>query len=114
LAKETIDYGIMEKSTKVAVIAVNFGWSDIGIWDSVMGMHEPDARGNVLLGDVFDQNSSGIMVHAKTDRFIATIGLEDVVIIDTPDALLISHRDQCQDVKGVVDYLRQKKRFDKI
>jgi mannose-1-phosphate guanylyltransferase len=114
LAKETIDYGIMEKSKKGAVIAVDFGWSDIGIWNSVMGLHEPDAHGNVLLGDVFDQNSRSIMVNSKTDRLIATIGLEDVVIIDTPDALLITRRDQCQDVKVVVDYLRQKKRFDKL
>ena len=112
LVKETIDYGIMEKASKVAVLAVDFGWSDIGIWDSVMGMHEKDAHGNVLLGDVFDQNSRDIMVHSNTDRLIATIGLEDIIIVDTPEALLITRRDQCQDVKGIVDYLRKEKRND--
>ena len=112
LAKETIDYGIMEKASKVAVLAVDFGWTDIGIWDSVMSMHDTDAHGNVLLGDVFDQNSRGIMVNSNTDRFIATIGLEDIIIVDTPEALLITRRNQCQDVKGIVDYLRQEKKDD--
>jgi len=112
LEKETIDYGIMEKASKVAVLAVNFGWSDIGIWDAVMEMHETDDSGNVLLGDVFDQNSHGIMVHSDTQRFIATIGLEDLIIVDTPGALLITRRDQCQHVKGVVDHLKGKDRHD--
>ena len=84
----------------------------IVFWDSVMGMQEKDAHGNVLLGDVFDQNSRGIMVRSDTDRLIATIGLEDIIIVDTPEALLITRRDQCQDVKGIVDYLRKEKRND--
>ena len=112
MVKETIDYGIMEKASKVAVLAVDFGWTDIGIWDSVMDMHEKDAQGNVLLGDVFDQNSRGIMVHSSTDRFIATIGLEELIIVDTPDGLLITRRHKCQDVKGVVDHLRNEGRGD--
>lgn len=112
LEKETIDYGVMEKASKVAVLAVDFDWSDIGIWDAVMGMHEADGSGNVLLGDVFDQNSHSIMVHSNTQRFIATIGLEDLIIVDTPDALLITRRDQCEQVKGVVDHLKEKGRQD--
>ncbi len=108
LVKETIDYGIMEKASRVAVLAVNFDWSDIGIWDAVMGMHEADENGNVLLGDVHDLNSTGIMVHSNAQRFIATIGLENLIIVDTPDALLITRRDQCERVKDVVDYLKAK------
>jgi mannose-1-phosphate guanylyltransferase len=110
LAKETIDYGVMEKASKVAVLAADFGWSDIGIWDSVMRRHNPDGHGNVLVGDVFDQNSRDIFVHSTSQRMIATIGLEDLIIVDTPDALLITRRDQCQNVKGVVDYLKKEDR----
>ncbi|MDF1513842.1 MAG: mannose-1-phosphate guanylyltransferase [Anaerolineae bacterium] len=106
LQKQTIDYGIMEKASQVAVLAVNFGWSDIGIWDSVKHMHKADSCDRVLMGDIYDQNSQDILVHSTSQRFIATIGLENLVIIDTPDALLIVRRDQSQNVKDVVDYLR--------
>jgi mannose-1-phosphate guanylyltransferase len=112
LAKQTIDYGIMEKASQVAVLPVDFGWFDIGIWDSVMGMHDQDKDGNILLGDVFDQHSHDIMVISNTDRMVATIGLADIIVIDTPDALLITRRDQSENVKSIVDYLRKQSRLD--
>lgn len=112
LAKETIDYGIMEKASRVVMLPVDFGWTDIGIWNSVMSMHEADENGNVLIGDILAQDSQRTMVHSHTGRFIATIGVEDLIIIDTPDALLITQRHQCQHVKDIVDYLRKQDRND--
>ncbi len=114
LRKETIDYGIMEKAEQVAVIPVDLGWSDIGAWASVMDMHSPDAAGNVLQGDVIAVNTSGTMVFGAGERLVATIGLEDLIIVDTPDALLITRREQAQDVREVVEQLKKQQRTDKL
>ncbi len=114
LRKETIDYGIMEKAEQVAVIPVDLGWSDIGAWASVMDMHAPDAAGNVLQGDVVAVNTSGTMVFGAGERLVATIGLQDLIIVDTPDAILITRRDQAQDVREVVEQLKKQQRADKL
>lgn len=114
LHKETIDYGIMEKAEKVAVIPVDLGWSDIGAWASVMDMYEPAEQENVLLGDVIDVDTEGTMVFSQGKRLITTIGLRDLIIVDTPDALLITRRDQSQAVREVVTKLRSDKREDKL
>jgi mannose-1-phosphate guanylyltransferase len=112
LEKETIDYGVMERAKQVAVIPVEIGWSDIGTWASVMETHDADADGNVLLGDALSIESQRTMVVSQGDRLVVTIGLEDVIIVDTPDAILITRRDDSQRVRDVVTWLRMHQRDD--
>ena len=118
--KETIDYGIMEGAADVVVIPVDIGWSDIGDWSAVYQLHEADSAGNVVVG----AEHIGVGTEASfvrgvpctlhqpdggeaRGRLIATIGLKNVIIIDTEDALLICARDRAQDVKLVVEQLQK-------
>lgn len=114
LQKETIDYGIMEKAEKVAVVPVDLDWSDIGAWASVKDLHVPDESGNVLLGDTIDIDSEDTMVFAQGERLVVTIGVDDLIVVDTPNAVLITRRDQSQRVREVVERLRAEKREDQL
>ncbi len=104
----SIDYGVMEKASNVYVLQCDFGWSDVGSWDETFRLSRKDKEGNSLLGDVvaIDTNDSFIR---SDGRMIAVIGLENVIIIDTPDALLVCKGGESQQVQKVVDYLRRKK-----
>lgn len=114
LHKETIDYGIMEKADKVAVIPVDLDWSDIGAWSSVRDLHVPDADGNILLGDTIDIASKDTLVFSQGERLIVTIGVEDLIVVDTPNAVLVTRRDQSQRVREVVERLRAEGREDQL
>lgn len=104
----SIDYGIMEKSQRVYVTQCEFGWSDVGSWDETYRLSRKDTNGNSIVGDVvtIDTNNTFIRTAGK---MIATVGVKDLIVIDTDDALLICHRGDSQRVQGVVDYLRRKK-----
>ncbi|HOT91614.1 MAG TPA: mannose-1-phosphate guanylyltransferase [Anaerolineae bacterium] len=106
LRKETIDYGIMEKADRVAVIPVDLEWSDIGAWPAVMDAYPHDAAGNVLLGDVIGIDNVNTLVFAQGERLVATIGVQDLIVVDTPDAVLITRRDQAERVKEVIGRLQ--------
>jgi mannose-1-phosphate guanylyltransferase len=114
LRKETIDYGIMEKAAQVAVIPADLEWSDIGAWSSVMELHPHDADGNVLLGDVINIDGANTMVFSQGERLIVTIGVEDLIVIDTPDTVMITRRDQSERVREVVAQLKAAHREDKL
>lgn len=105
--KETIDYGIMERAEKVVIIPVDIGWTDIGDWAAIYQLHRPDEMGNVVVGadHVGVGTRSSFIQGGK--KLIATIGLEDIIIIDTEDAILVCARDRAQDVKLVVEQLEQ-------
>lgn len=105
--KQTIDYGIMEGASKVAVIPVEIGWSDVGSWASLLEVLEPDASGNVTIsGDLLAIDSRGVLL--SSDKLVTTIGLNNMVIVDTEDALLVCPRDRSQDVKLIVERLQKK------
>jgi mannose-1-phosphate guanylyltransferase len=112
LEKQTVDYGVMEHAEDVVVIPVDIGWSDIGTWASVMTIYDADEDGNVLVGDVLNVDSQETMVLSDGKRLVAAVGLEDLIIVDTPDALLITRRDTSQQVRDVVKTLRRQKRED--
>jgi mannose-1-phosphate guanylyltransferase len=103
----SIDYALMEKSAEIAVLKCDFDWQDIGSWEAYKKLHGTDQQGNTILGEA-------ILIDAKDNfiksdnRLIAAIGIDHLAIIDTPDALLITHRDRTQDVKQVVQTLKQK------
>ncbi|MCB1886613.1 MAG: mannose-1-phosphate guanylyltransferase/mannose-6-phosphate isomerase [Rhodocyclaceae bacterium] len=101
----SIDYAIMEKAANVAVVPASFDWSDIGSWNALAELSEADADGNRSQGDAILVDSHGCFVQSE-DRTVATVGVEDLVVIDTADALLVAHRDRVQDVKEVVSRLK--------
>jgi len=108
VTKETIDYGIMENAKDVAVIPVDIGWSDVGSWASLLDILEPDEHGNVVVdGDHLSVDSTGLLINSK--KLVATIGVSNLVIVDTEDALMICPRDKSQDVKKIVERLQKQK-----
>ena len=104
----SIDYGIMEKSENVYVTQCEFGWSDVGSWDETYRLSRKDNNGNSIVGDVVTIDTEGSFIRTA-GKMIATLGVKDLIIVDTPDALLICRRGESQRVQAVVDYLRRKK-----
>lgn len=103
---DSIDYAVMEKTTRAAVVPVACGWSDIGSWDALWLAAEKDAKGNHFEGDVIALDTSGSLIRSHDRHLIATVGLKDMVVVTTPDATLVARRDASQDVKKIVDELK--------
>jgi mannose-1-phosphate guanylyltransferase/mannose-6-phosphate isomerase len=95
---DSIDYAVMEKSRNVAVVPCNIGWSDIGSWNAVGELTAPDAHGNRIAGEVMLHDVSNCYIQGS-QRIVAAIGVDNLVVIDTPDALLVADRSRAQDVK---------------
>ncbi len=104
----SIDYAVMEKAGKRAVIKADFGWCDVGCWHMVHEMSKKDKNGNVFSGDVYSVDTKSTFIKTEK-RFVAAVGLENLIVIDTPDALLISDKERSQDVKTVVNKLKEDK-----
>jgi mannose-1-phosphate guanylyltransferase/mannose-6-phosphate isomerase len=102
----SIDNGVMEQSSKSAVVPVSFKWSDVGSWGSLDEVAAKSKAGNVMTGRVVDIGSADSIVYADR-RVVATIGLRDMVVVDTPDATLVCPKSRAQDVKKIVDILKQ-------
>ncbi|MBV9866463.1 MAG: mannose-1-phosphate guanylyltransferase/mannose-6-phosphate isomerase [Abitibacteriaceae bacterium] len=107
----SIDYAVMEKTVKAAVIPVNMGWSDLGSWSSLWEFHEKDEAGNVTQGEVILHETTNCYVHAER-RLVAAVGVEDLVVVETADAVLVVHKDHTQDVKVVVERLKSQGRSE--
>jgi mannose-1-phosphate guanylyltransferase/mannose-6-phosphate isomerase len=103
----SIDYAIMERSDKVAVVPSDFGWSDIGSWSAVSELAPADEKNNRAVGEAIFVDTTNTFVKSE-DRLVATVGVDNLMIIDTPDALLIAHPDKAQDVKQVVSQLKKR------
>jgi len=106
---DSIDYALMEKSDNVVVVPLDAGWNDIGSWSALHDIGKKDANGNVINGDVFMQDTTNTYVHAN-GHMIATIGVQDLIIVDTPNATLISTKDKSQEVKNIVEQLQRQDR----
>ncbi|WP_041490689.1 mannose-1-phosphate guanylyltransferase/mannose-6-phosphate isomerase [Burkholderia cepacia] len=102
----SIDYAVMERSKNVAVVPSSFGWSDIGSWGAIRDLVSPDADSNRAIGEAIFIDSRNTYVQSQ-DRVVAAVGVADLMIIDTPDALLVAHPDCAQDVKQVVARLKK-------
>ncbi|MBW4055545.1 MAG: mannose-1-phosphate guanylyltransferase [Proteobacteria bacterium] len=102
----SIDYGVMEKSSKVQVVPVEMGWSDVGSWSALPEVVEPDCSGTVCVNAAGHVaiDSSDCLIYAD-QRLVATVGVHNIVVVSTPDAILVCDRDRCQDVKKVVEQL---------
>jgi mannose-1-phosphate guanylyltransferase / mannose-6-phosphate isomerase len=104
----SIDYALMEKAQNVSAVPATFDWSDVGAWPSVADVQTADAQGNVINGDVVAVDTTNTLIQGDK-RLIATVGLTDIVVVDTADALLVAHKSKAQDVKKVVDQLKARK-----
>ncbi len=105
----SIDYAIAEKTDRAAVVPASLGWSDVGSWSAIWDIAEKDAAGNAALGDAVIEDSVGCYVRSD-GAMTAVLGLENTVVVTTPDAVLVAHRDKAQNVKRVVDALKRMKR----
>jgi len=101
----SIDYAVMEKSDRVAVVPASFGWSDVGSWKAVSELTAADKSGNRALGEALFVDSSNCYVQSDS-RLVAAVGVDRLMIVDTPDALLVAHQDHVQDVKRVAQRLK--------
>ena len=106
---ETIDYGIMERAEDVAVIPVDIGWSDVGDWTALSELLPPDEGGNVIVGEHVGLDTRRCFIHGSR-RLVATIGLEDMIVVDAEDALLVCPKERAQDVRDLVRKLKESSR----
>jgi mannose-1-phosphate guanylyltransferase/mannose-1-phosphate guanylyltransferase/mannose-6-phosphate isomerase len=110
---ESIDYAVMENTRRAVVVPADLGWSDVGSWSALQEVMPADADGNVVRGDVYLDAVRNTLVRAES-RMVAVLGVENLVIVETDDAVLVAHQDKAQDVKGIVDGLKEKKRTEHI
>lgn len=109
----SIDYAVLERASNVAGIpAGDIGWNDVGSWDAVYELQPRDAKGNAVRGDALLELSSNNYVDGAKNKLIALLGVDDLIVVDTPDALLIAHRSRAQQVGDLVKQLEKKKRED--
>ena len=102
----SIDYAVMEHTRDAAVVVLDAGWSDVGSWSALAAAADADANGNVLSGDTLTEDTEGCYVRADS-RLVATLGLRDQVIVETPDVVLVAERSRAQEVKTLVARLRE-------
>ncbi len=110
---DSIDYAVMEHTQAAAMVTVDIGWSDIGSWSSLSEVSVKDMRGNALRGDVYSAETNNSYIRAES-RMVAAIGVQDLVIVETADAVLVMHKDFAQDVKHAVEYLKQAERTEHL
>jgi mannose-1-phosphate guanylyltransferase len=110
---ESIDYAVMEKTTNAMVMPMDPQWNDLGSWSSLLDLLPKNRQGNVEIGDTIAIESSNNYVHAE-NKLVATLGTNDLVIVDTKDALLVAHKDHVEKVKQLVDILKAEQRSEYI
>lgn len=110
---ESIDYAVMQLTTRAAVVPADIGWSDVGSWDSLWQIAAKDADGNALQGDVFTGDTHNSYVRAES-RLVAVIGLDNVVVVETPDAVLVMHKGKSQDIKQAITHFQKNDRKEHI
>ena len=111
IPKISIDYGIMERSSDVLVLSGDFGWNDVGSWDMMKVIYDEDAEGNILVGDHVNIDTTNT-ISFSSGKMIATIGVDNLVVVETEDAILVCDKNRVQDVKKVVDTLNEQGRTD--
>ncbi|GAB6140211.1 mannose-1-phosphate guanyltransferase [Methylosoma difficile] len=106
---DSIDYAVMEKTDKAVVIPLDAGWNDVGSWSALWEVREKDRQGNAIHGDVITINTQNSLIHAE-HKLVTVIGLDNVIIVETKDALMIASKDSVQDVKELVGKLSKANR----
>jgi mannose-1-phosphate guanylyltransferase / mannose-6-phosphate isomerase len=113
IPSESVDYAVMERCPgsdfSIYMVPLNAGWNDLGAWDAVWNIMPKDLHGNAHVGDVLSTNSSNTLVHASS-RLVSLVGVSNIIVIETPDAVLVADKACCQDVKSIVNQLQTTKR----
>lgn len=108
---DSIDYALMEKTKLAAVVPADISWNDVGSWAALQEVQSLDASGNAIRGDVYASDVKNSLIRSES-RLVAAIGLQDLVIVETADAVLVAHKDRSQDVKQIVEFLKSKGRTE--
>ncbi|WP_420963224.1 mannose-1-phosphate guanylyltransferase/mannose-6-phosphate isomerase [Brucella sp. IR073] len=103
--KQSIDYAVLEKASNIAVVGCDIGWSDIGSWNAVAELTAPDGTGNRIVGDAVLHDVKNCYIDS-TERLVGAVGVKDLIIVDSADALLVAHKDEAQNVKHLVKQLK--------
>ena len=111
LESVSIDHGVMEKSTNVAVLPAEIEWNDVGTWTSLAEISKNDSHGNVISGNVISIDNSDSIIQAE-NRLVAALGLKGIIVVDTPDALLVCPKERAQDVKKIVEQIKSERRSE--
>ncbi|WP_273867226.1 mannose-1-phosphate guanylyltransferase/mannose-6-phosphate isomerase [Serratia odorifera] len=106
---ESVDYAVMEKTADAVVVPLDAGWNDVGSWSALWEISEKDVKGNSTFGDVLEHNCSNNYIRAD-HKLVATVGVDNLVVVETKDAVLIANKDCVQDVKEIVNQLKRQKR----
>lgn len=104
IPKISIDYGIMERSDIVMVLPGEFGWDDVGSWDTLEAMHNKDDKGNIFIGKHAEIDTSDCVIYSQ-EKLVATLGISNVVVVETGNAILVCDKSKAQEVKKIVEYL---------
>lgn len=110
---DSIDFAVMEKTDRLCVVTMDAGWSDQGSWATLHATGEKDSHDNVCVGDVAAFNSSGNYLHSS-GRLLMAVGVENAVVVETPDAVLVASNDHSQELKSAVESLRQNGRVEAV
>ena len=103
---DSIDYAVMEKTDRAVVVPLDAGWNDVGAWPAVWQVRDRDGAGNAARGDVLIEDSRNTYVHAD-HRLVSILGVDDLVVVETADAVMVTHKNSAQDVKRLVDRLKE-------
>jgi len=106
---DSIDYAVMEKTANAVVVPFSAGWSDVGSWSALWNVCPRNADGNVIQGDVIAEDTSNALLYAQY-RCLATVGIDNLVVVETADAVLVANKDRAQDVKNIVNLMKARKR----
>lgn len=109
----SIDYGVMERSNDVLVVPGDFGWNDVGSWDSLGAIYPTDEEGNIKRGENITIDTKNSIIYSD-DKLISTIGVSDLIVVSTNDAVMVCRKDKAQDVKKIVDILKEKNQKEYI
>lgn len=111
--EDSIDYAVMEKTEDAVMVPLDAGWSDIGSWSALWDVSDKDEQGNVHKGDVLSHDSQNNYVHADY-RLVTTVGVEDLIIVETKDTVMVAHKDKAQEVKRIVEQLKREERCEHL
>ncbi|MCW5699570.1 MAG: mannose-1-phosphate guanylyltransferase/mannose-6-phosphate isomerase [Rhodospirillales bacterium] len=111
IESQSVDYAVMERTAKGTIVPADIGWSDVGSWSALWEISDHDANGNVEIGDVITIDSKNSYIRGD-GKLVATVGVEDMIVVSTDDVVLVARRDRSQDVRGVVEALKAAKRVE--
>ncbi|CNH43225.1 mannose-1-phosphate guanylyltransferase/mannose-6-phosphate isomerase [Yersinia kristensenii] len=111
--EDSIDYAVMEKTSDAVVVPMDAKWSDVGSWSALWALNEKDDNGNVIRGDVLIEDTNDSYIYSK-NKLVATVGVNDLIIVETKDAILVAHKDKVQDVKSIVAQLKKNGRTEHL